>query len=221
MADKFYDISIPITSEMIIWPGDSKVTIRQVSAIKEGADSNVSQLRMSVHTGTHIDAPKHFVDDGKTIDQIPLGKLTGPSLVMEIGQTISIITRNVLLKHSAFHRLEQAKKVLFKTRNSLLWHEGGKIFKKNYVGLDSSAAQLLADMDFDLVGVDYLSIAPFNETEAPHQILLEKEVVLLEGIDLSGIPQGFYELFCLPLLLQNCEGSPARAILRKTTACTD
>ena len=213
MENIIYDITVPISPDLLIWPGDPTVTIRQVSSIEKGDESNVSQLRMSVHTGTHIDAPKHFFDDGKTVDQIAIKKLIGPVLVMAFEKNISVITEENLTQHPAFNALKQAKKVLFKTRNSDLWHNGHNAFREDFVGLDHTAAQLLADLGMELVGLDYLSIAPFIETEEPHKILLEKEVVLLEAIDLTDVQEGFYELYCLPLLLRGCEGSPARVIL--------
>ncbi len=214
MVSRLYDITVPISSDLLLWPGDPQVEITQVSAIAQGAESNVSQLRMSVHTGTHIDAPKHFLEDGKTIDQIDLQKLTGLVFVMVFGDETSVITKETLEQHRDFRTLRKVRKVLFKTSNSAFWPNGSNGFQKDYVGLDRTAAQLLADLGMDLVGVDYLSIAPYNETKAPHQILLEREVVLLEGIDLSEVPEGYYELYCLPLLLSGCEGSPARVILK-------
>ena len=217
MTSKYYDITVPISQDMLIWPGDPKVTLRQVSSISKGAESNITQLRMSVHTGTHIDAPKHFLDDGNTIDRISLEQLIGPVFVMVFEEEISLITKETITKHKDFDILSDIKKVLFKTRNSRLWHSDNKAFREDFVGLDHSAAQLLADLGMELVGVDYLSIATFNETEEPHKILLEQGVVLLEGIDLTGVPQGSYEVYCLPLLLQGCEGSPARVILKSET----
>ena len=217
MTSKYYDITVPISQDMLIWPGDPKVTLRQVSSISKGADSNITQLRMSVHTGTHIDAPKHFLDDGNTIDRISLEQLIGPAFVMVLGEEVTLITEETITQHKDFDILSDLKKVLFRTRNSKFWHNDSKTFREDYVGLDHSAAQLLADLKLELVGVDYLSIATFNETEEPHKILLEQGVVLLEGIDLTGVPQGSYELFCLPLLLQGCEGSPARVILKSET----
>jgi arylformamidase len=213
MITKIYDITVPISNKMLVWPGDPEVELQQVESIEQGAESNVSQLTMSVHTGTHIDAPKHYITNGITIDQISMNNLIGKVFVMAISKNIPVITNDVMEQHPAYNALTQVSKVLFKTRNSDFWHVGRNEFNEDYVGLDSSAAQHLANLGMTLVGVDYLSIAPFTETERPHKILLEKEVVLLEGIDLSKVPEGFYELYCLPLLLQGCEGSPARAIL--------
>jgi arylformamidase len=212
--NKIYDISIPITTDMPVWPEDPRVTLRQVSSIEKGDDVNISQIRMSVHTGTHIDAPRHFIPNGKTIDQIPLAKLTGEALVIEIDEGFPVITEPVLMAHSQFNDLLKTKKVLFKTSNSKLWGVIGKGFDPHYVGIDASGAQLLAGLDLDLIGVDYLSVAPFDDTDRPHRILLSKEIVLLEGINLTEIPPGRYDLYCLPLNIFGCEGAPARAILR-------
>lgn len=215
MDQKYYDISVPISTATTTWPGDPKVAVRQVASIANGDESNISLIRICVHTGTHIDAPRHFLDDGKTIDQIVLKKLVGPTLVMQINEDIDVITGEVLKQHPLFRSLEQVKKVLFKTRNSHYWYDGVNEFREDYVGLDQTAAQLLAERDMELVGVDYLSIATFKTTETPHKILLRKEVVLLEGIDLNAVPEGRYELICLPLLIRGCEGSPVRAILKQ------
>lgn len=214
MVSTLYDITVPISSDMIIWPGDPQVEVRQVSAISQGAESNVSTLRMSVHTGTHIDAPKHFLDDGKTIEQIDLQKLMGTVFVMVIGDEIPVITKEILERHPAFTALKKVRKVLFKTGNSVFWPNSSHAFQQDFVGLDHTAAQCLADLGMELVGMDYLSIATFNETEAPHKILLEKEVVLLESIDLTEVPEGTYEMVCLPMLLNGSEGAPARVILK-------
>ncbi len=208
-----YDISVPISNVMPIWPGDPKVTIRQVSSIANGDEANVSQIRMSVHTGTHIDAPRHFFNDGKTIDQIPLEKLTGGVLVMDLGDDVDEISEDMLRLHPQLEDLLNASKVLFKTKNSKLWGRYPDVFIKDYVGINASAAHFLAALNLDLIGLDYLSIAPFTETDQPHQTLLAKEIVLLEGINLTGVAAGSYELFCLPLNIVGCEGAPARAIL--------
>lgn len=210
---RIYDISVPISIDMPVWPGDPKVTIRQVSSIQKGDEANVSQIRMSVHTGTHIDAPHHFFEDGKTIDQIPLEKLVGEVLVMDMGTDRCQISEDALNDHPQFAELLIASKVLFKTVNSDLWESSSDAFNKNYVGIDSSGAIFLANLNLELIGVDYLSIAPFIETEYPHQTLLAKDIVLLEGINLNGVPAGVYNFFCLPLNILGCEGAPARGIL--------
>lgn len=210
---KIFDISLPITQDMVIWPGDPKVTIRQVSSLEKGDSANVSQIRMSVHTGTHIDAPLHFLKKGKSIAEIPLEKMIGEVLVMDLGEDVDVISSSVLENHPQIETLYTIPKILFKTRNSHLWKEGKNYFVEDYVALDSSGAEFLGKFDLDIIGVDYLSVAAFNDTEVPHQLLLKREIVLLEGIILAEVPAGIYDLYCLPLALAVCEGSPARAIL--------
>jgi len=212
---KIYDISIPTTNGMVNWPGDPPVKLSQISEIKKGDESNISYLEMCVHTGTHIDAPKHYIDDGKTIDAIIMEKLIGEVLVVNIKAEINVITEEVLRSHSQFDAIIKAKRILFHTRNSNLWEARSETFDKTYVGIDRSGAKFLTELDVDLVGLDYLSVAPFTETLEPHQIFLSNEVVLLEGINLKNIVEGFYRLFCLPLNIPGSDGAPARAILIK------
>ncbi len=210
---KIYDISSPIEPTMPVWPGDPPVSIHEISKIEAGDDATVSEIRMSVHTGTHIDAASHFIEGGQTIDQIPFDKLVGEVLVLNINQNVKCISERILRKHPLNNLLVKAKKVLFKTKNSRYWHEHSSEFHEDFVGIDVSGAEYLSFLNLDLVGVDYLSIAPFAETTQPHQILLAKEIVLLEGINLISIPEGVYQLYCLPLKIIGCEGAPARVIL--------
>ena len=213
----FIDISVPLQNGMAVWPGDPEVALRQVSSIKAGDEANVTQMRMSVHTGTHIDAPRHFIPDGKTVGSIPLEKLVGKVYVMDLGEETEVISEAVLTANERFAELAKAKKVLFKTQNSTLWSTHPGEFQTDYVGLDLSGAMLLASLALDLIGVDYLSVARFSETKLPHKMLLGKETVLLEGVDLSKVSGGWYQLFCLPINLAQCEGAPARAILASET----
>lgn len=210
---KIFDISVPITTTMPVWPGDPPVDLAQVSAISQGDSANVTRMTMGVHTGTHIDAPKHFIVTGITVDQIPLNKLIGEVVVFEIDPAVAVITEHVLKTHPEILRLAETKKVLFHTRNSMVWKHHPAKFVQDYVGIDTSGAQFLQQFNLDLIGIDYLSIAPFDDTERPHQILLSEGTILLEGLNLSGVPGGVYELFCLPLNIPGCEGAPARAIL--------
>lgn len=210
---RIFDISIPITNGMVTWPGDPKVNLSHISEIKKGDESNISYLEMCVHTGTHIDAPRHFIDAGKTIESIPMDKLIGKALVVAINADVDVITEEVLRSHPKIDDIKKSKKILFHTRNSSFWSSSSDKFHKNYVGIDASGAQYLTGLRMDLVGVDYLSVAPFTDTLVPHQIFLSNEVVLLEGIDLTNIVEGFYQLYCLPLNIPDCNGAPARAIL--------
>lgn len=210
---KIYDISLPISPTMPVWPGDPPVQLTQVSSISLGDSANVSRIDMGVHCGTHIDAPKHFIDDGITMDKILLEKLVGKVLVIEIDHEENVISDVVLKQHPNRLLLEKASKVIFRTKNSILWNESPTAFRQDYVGINTAGAIYLSQLGLDLIGIDYLSIAPYEETLQPHQILLNSEIVLLEGLNLSGVPGGLYDLYCLPLSLPGCEGSPARAIL--------
>jgi len=210
---KGFDISIPITNGMVTWPGDPPVKLSHISEIKKGDESNISYLEMCVHTGTHIDAPRHFIDGGKTIESILMEKLIGKVLVVDVNADVDVITEKVLLSHPKIDDIKKSKKILFHTRNSSFWTSRSDTFYRNYVGIDASGAKYLTALGMDLVGVDYLSVAPFTDTLEPHQIFLSNEVVLLEGINLTNIEEGFYQLYCLPLNIPDCDGAPARAIL--------
>jgi arylformamidase len=198
---------------MAVWPGDPSVEIQQLSSIDNGEEANVSQIRMSMHTGTHIDAPKHFLQEASSIDKLPIEKLMGEALVLLIDDKVDVIDEKTLKNHPNVDDLVNCRKVLFKTRNSQYWEENRTRFNENYVGLNKSAAAFLAELNLDLIGVDYLSIAAYTDSEAPHKILLGKEIILLEGINLSGLLPGTYHLICLPLPIVDSDGSPARAIL--------
>lgn len=210
---KIYDISVPIRSSMPIWPGDPAVVLQMLSAIENGEQANVTGIKMSVHTGTHIDAPSHFIENAASVDQIPLKKLIGVVLVLEIDETVDVISDQILLAHPKNDLLESTEKVLFHTKNSSLWLTHPEEFQSDYVGIDKSGAAYLSGLSLDLIGLDYLSIATYDETLIPHKTLLSKGIVLLEGLNLTGVTEGNYEMFCLPLNLVGCEGAPARVIL--------
>lgn len=210
---KIYDISVPITPAIPVWPGDPPVDIQQVADITAGESANISRINMGVHCGTHIDAPRHFINGAKTVGEIPLDKLIGKVYVMEIDHKEEVISDIVLRQHPKHDMLEKASKVIFRTRNSVLWHESPTTFRKDYVGINTAGAVYLSQLHLDLIGIDYLSVAPYDDTLQPHQILLAGETVLLEGLNLSGVSSGEYDLFCLPLNLPQCEGSPARVVL--------
>ncbi len=210
---KIHDISIPIKTEMPFWPGDPIVELTSYSAISLGNSTNMTQIQMSVHTGTHIDAPKHFIDNGKTIDQIPLEQLCGKTLVIHMGDDVDVIREKELKIYHWASIIEKTRKVIFRTRNSSLWASYPVDFQRDYVGIDASGSEFLRGLGVQLVGIDYLSVAPFKETKPSHEILLSSDIVLLEGLNLTNIEGGYYDLFCLPLNIVGSDGSPARAIL--------
>jgi len=179
----------------------------------EGAQSNVSYLELGVHSGTHIDAPHHFLNDGRTVDQLPLDLLIGPCYVVQLAGEIESISAGVL---QGLTLPPDATRLLFRTSNSHLWEQGKCSFVEEFVAISAEAAQWLVGRGIRLVGVDYLSVAPFGESIPTHTILLEAGVIVLEGLDLSAVPPGSYDLVCLPLKLLGAEGAPARAVLIRT-----
>jgi arylformamidase len=204
-----YDITLTITPEMIVWPGDPQVDMKRLSSISAGDNANVTQISMSCHTGTHVDAPDHFMNNGKTVESLTLDLLLGRAYVLHL-PNVNLITASVLMDADIPPR---TRRLLFKTRNSDYWASGNKEFQTDFVALSVDAAEWLVDRNVKVVGIDYLSIAPFKQGKPVHTILLEAGVVVIEGLDLSKVSQGRYTLTCLPLKLGGAEGAPTRAIL--------
>jgi arylformamidase len=209
---EIYDISLPIAPDLPVWPGDPPVSLERVSSIDAGAQANVSRLALSVHAGTHVDAPDHFLNDGRTVESLPLEVLTGPASIVSILDEVKVITPRVLDRAGI---PSGAERVLLKTRNSFLWARGEKTFDVSFVALSPEAAEWIVQHGVKLVGVDYLSVAPYDESVPTHRALLQAGVVILEGLDLSSVTPGSYDLYCLPLKLTGSDGAPARAILLK------
>lgn len=206
----FYDVSLPISTAMPIWPGDPDIRIERVFSVKEGDEFNVSRLELGSHTLTHVDAPRHFIEQGVSVDRLPLDVLIGPAVVAELRPQGSLITA-IDLGHIGIRNVER---LLIKTRNSDLWAGGVYDFEYDFVSLSQDAAQWLLSKGIKLVGIDYLSIEAFNARDmAVHRILLEKGIVILEGLDLSQVPEGRYQLICLPLKVRHGDGAPARVVL--------
>lgn len=204
-----YDISVTISPDLPTWPGDPRVVLERVEKMEAGADSNVTRLAMSAHTGTHIDAPYHFILEGISVDQVPVETLTGRAYVLHLPD-VDLITATVLEEASIPPR---TRRVLFRTRNSDCWPRQESHFRRDYVALSADGADYLVDRGVKLVGVDYLSIAPFDEVIPTHRILLGAGIIIVEGLDLSQVSQGRYNFYCLPLKLSGADGAPARAIL--------
>lgn len=209
---KIYDISLTVTPDLPVWPGDPSIKIERIAKMEEGDHNNVSQIAMSAHAGTHVDAPYHFIADGKTIEQLSLDTLVGPAQVVEIGGDSPLITAENLKNAgipAGTHR------VLLKTRNSHYWTQPGLPFQTGFSAVSPDGAEYLVQRGVKLVGIDYFSIAPFGDSVPTHRILLGAQIVALEGINLSEVPAGPYQLYCLPLKLGGADGAPARAILTR------
>jgi arylformamidase len=207
-VSRIYDISVPIRSGGLVYPGNPEIDITLQQAVAKGAGANVSSIKFGSHTGTHADAARHFFDDGQTVDKIPLERLIGPAILIRFDDNVRAIGAADLQQHD----LKGQKRVLLRTRNSALL--SNKEFAPDYTYLAPDGAQYLVDNDVELVGIDYLSIEQFHSGHhKTHRILLERSVVILEGLDLSVPPPGEYELICLPLRIVGCDGAPARAVL--------
>lgn len=207
---KIYDITLPISPAMPVWPGDPPLVLERVESMDAGAHANVSRLACSVHTGTHVDAPHHFLNDGRMVESLPLDALAGPVWVTAIPPGVDLVTAPVLEAASV---PPGVTRLLLKTRNSELWRRGEDRFQEAFVAISPDGAQWLVEHGLRLVGVDYLSVAPFKDSDLTHRILLTAGVVILEGADLSVVEPGAYHLYCLPLKLVGSDGAPARAIL--------
>ncbi|MBN2503615.1 MAG: cyclase family protein [Anaerolineales bacterium] len=205
-----YDITLTISPDLVVWPGDPAVELERVEKIEAGADANVSRINMGVHTGTHVDAPYHFLENGGTVENLDLKMLVGRAYVLHVDDKVDVITPELLEKSDIPPR---TRRVLFRTRNSDLWAKDHKKFQKDFVAISPEAAEYLINKGVKLVGVDYLSVAPFDDPIPTHEVFLKAEVVVVEGLDLSEVSQGRYTLYCLPLKLAGTEGAPARALL--------
>ena len=208
-----YDITVPISNELPTWPGDPSVQLTVWRSLSSGDAANVSMLNFGAHTGTHVDAPAHFIDGGATIESLPLDVLIGEAQVVEVPNDMHVIDEEFALAHCA----PDTTRVLFKTRNSAFWSESDPEFHTDYTYLDVRAAERLIERGIKLVGIDYLSIEKYDSPKhETHSALLSRGVVILEGLNLTDIPAGKYELICLPLRLRTSkgDGAPARVVLR-------
>jgi arylformamidase len=209
---KIYDITFPISAATPIYEGDPAVEIKTVHSIANGASANVSQICCGMHTSTHVDAPAHFIEGARKVHDIDLEKLIGDCRVVELDVNVLVIEPQHL------ENFESAERVLFKTRNSAYWNEPEKGFRKDFTYISPEAAHVLVEKNVKLVGIDYLSVEKFgSEDFATHKILLAKEIVIIEGLDLRQVPAGSYELICLPLKYIGGagDGAPARTVLRE------
>jgi arylformamidase len=206
---KIYDVTVPLSRELVVYPGDPHVkVVRRTTINKEGARCNLSRYSFSSHAGTHVDPPFHFIEGGMTVDNLPLELLMGRARVIEV--TAPVIDEAVL---EEFDFTADAR-LLFKTRNSYLWSQ--KKFVEDYVYITPGAADVLVKEGLKVVGIDYLSVDKFGADESrTHLTLLKAGVVIIEGLDLREIEPGNYEMFCLPLKVKDGDGAPARVVLRQ------
>ena len=207
---KIYDVTVAVSDGVPIYEGDPRVQIESVRSIAGGDNANVSHLCLGAHTGTHVDAPNHFIDGTRRVEDLDIEKLVGPCRVIEIDGSVTSIGT------SDMGDLSGVERVLFKTRNSAFWNEPEKGFRTDFTYISPEAARVLAESGMKLVGIDYLSVEKFGSSDfATHITLLEREIVILEGVDLREVPAGDYEITCLPLKYVGGtgDGAPARTIL--------
>jgi arylformamidase len=205
---RIHDISAPVETQGLVYPGNPEIDIAPQQAISQGAGANVSRISFGSHTGTHVDAAKHFFDDGQTVDDIPLEKLIGPAILIAVDDSNLSVTAADLQKFD----LGSHTRILIRTRNSSFLHE--REFHRDFTYLAPDGAEYLVSKGVELVGVDYLSIEQFHSGHhRTHRTLLEKKIVIVEGLSLRDVPVGEYEFICLPLRLAGLDGAPARAVL--------
>jgi arylformamidase len=204
---KIYDISLTLSSSTVRWVTSQPLELVERKRMRRGDTNNSSSIHASVHAGTHVDAPFHFVPEGKTIESLPLDVFIGPARVCALDVEKQITAADV-------RRLDLAgeRRILFKTRNSTLLHKPA--YDPSFVSFSVDGAEALVEVGAQLVGLDYLSVARADEQVPVHRAFLDHGVVLLEGVDLSAVAAGRYELICLPVKLAGSDGAPCRAVLR-------
>jgi arylformamidase len=204
-----YDISLTISNDLPVWPGDTPIDLVRNKDMQHGELYTLSQLTTTVHVGTHLDAPMHFVRDGHGVDTIDLDKLIGPCLVVYLPQAKSVDAAALEQAHIPAH----VTRLLLRTSNSEYWARSDAEFHTDFVAIDPSGAEWMVARGLQLVGIDYLSVGAFEGGIPTHEILLGNGVVPVEGLNLASIEPGEYELICLPLKLKDCDGAPVRAVL--------
>lgn len=205
---KIFDISLTLSPQSIRWVTAQPLELIERKRMSRGDTNNSSSIHTSVHAGTHVDAPFHFLPDGVTIESLPLDLFIGPARVCAADPGTHITAADV-----AKAGLKGEARVLFKTRNSTLLKKGA--YDATFAPFSVDGAMALVDLGVKLVGLDYLSAAGANEQVPVHRAFLDHGVILLEGVDLSEVPDGRYELFCPPVKLAGSDGAPCRAVLRE------
>lgn len=210
MSARYYDLSVPIHDGMLSWPSNPDVKVSSHGTIAERG-SNSLKLVVGSHFGTHVDAPRHFFDDGRTIDQVDIARFLGPVLVVDLTSL-----RHDLIGPPDLEPVVPAgtKRLILKTRNTVR-ELMTKEFTEDYVALSGDGAQWLANHGLQVVGIDYLSIQKRGPDRRGHTELLGQDIVILEGLWLADVPAGDYELICLPLRIKDGDGAPARVVLRQ------
>lgn len=205
---RLIDISMTLRPDMPTWPGSAGFARTVTMSMAEGGEANVSKIESDLHMGTHVDAPVHFVPGARTVEDLALDALIGPAVVVDVGNAAAIGPDEVAAA-------PPADRILFRTTNSQRHAAGNGEFFEDFVAITADGARALVDRGVRLVGVDYLSVQRYADPTDTHCILLGAEVVAVEGLDLSRVAAGTYELLCLPLKIEGADGALARAVLRE------
>ncbi len=208
-GSRFLDVSVPLAASVPTYPGNPPFELQPIKRIANGDSSNVSRLVMGTHSGTHVDAPRHFFDDGVATDGLSLDLLIGRARVVDLPRRGGITAEDL-----AAAALREDLRVLLKTPNSALWNGGG--FRQDYTHLTEGGARYLVAQGVKVVGIDYLSVEEFKKPGAPaHRALLSQGVIIIEGLNLSEAEPGMYEMYCLPVSVVDGDGAPARVVLKR------
>lgn len=210
---QIYDVSVPLSAATPTYPGDPGIEIKRWLSLANGDPANVSLINFGLHSGTHVDAPAHFIEGGAKVESLPFESLIGEAEVVEVPNDVKVIDGKFVAANCA----RGAERILFKTRNSAFWSNPGAGFREDFTYIEPAAARRLVELGIKLVGIDYLSVEQFQSRSfATHHAFLSRGVVIIEGLDLREVPAGFYELICLPLKIAggSGDGAPARVILR-------
>jgi arylformamidase len=208
-AAGWIDVSVRVRTGMPHWPDNPPIVLERVMDLGRGDPCNVSHLAMGVHSGTHMDGPVHFIHEGPGLDEMPLSATMGEARVIEIEDP-----KEITAEELARHRLRAGERILFRTSNSIRCWQAPS-FIEDFVYISEQAARYLAETRVRTVGVDYLSVGGYHADGALiHRILLEAGIWIIEGLDLSPVTGGRYEMICLPVKLHGSDGAPARAILK-------
>jgi len=208
---EIYDVSLPISSAMLTWPGDPPASVRRTSDVAAGDSSTVSELTLGSHTGTHVDAPVHFIAGGSGVDEVPLDAMIGPAFVADARGLSGALGPDEL---DGLNVPTGTERLLIRSDNSRLWSQESPAFPDSYVSLSPDGARWCVDRGMRAVGVDFLSVEQKGSVGHPtHGTLLEAGIAIIEGLNLGDVEPGAYELICLPLRIRGCDGSPARAVL--------
>jgi arylformamidase len=213
MPSSFIDISVSLRADLPVWPGDPAVSIEPASRTANGDGANVTRLGIGTHTGTHVDAEWHFMDDGRTLEALTPDRLIGPCYVADLTEADDHLTPADL---EAASIPDNITRLLLKTRNSGFWETSPARFDEGYVGITPDGASWLVEQGFDLIGIDYHSVEPYGADGTTHRIILGAGRIILETVNLGQVDPGHYQLYCMPLRIDGYDGAPCRAILGVT-----